>query len=193
MIKLANLFDSQMTSLKNLKTGRASRAIGSAAVLSIALALGACKGKQTQSDTPVESQGTAQTAAPVIEASPMQFDVAGSDSGKIAGLKTVFFAYDKSNLDENAKKDLQANAEWLKKNSGVKLQIEGHCDNRGTIEYNLALGERRANSAKSYMVSLGIPADRLSTISYGEEKPLVQGDNESAWAKNRRANFLPLQ
>jgi peptidoglycan-associated lipoprotein len=163
-------------------------------VVLIALALGACKGKQTQTDTPIENQGAAaQTTTPTIDATPMSFDAAGSDSGKIAGLKTVFFAYDKSVLDETAKKDLQANADWLKKNGNVKLQIEGHCDNRGTIEYNLALGERRANTTKSYLVSLGIPTDRLSTISYGEEKPLVQGDNEAAWAKNRRANFLPLQ
>ncbi len=78
------------------------------------------------------------------------------------------------------------------KYSTVKIQIEGHCDERGTAEYNLALGERRANSAKKYLVSLGIPADRLSTISYGKEMPLDPGHNEEAWAKNRRAHFIIL-
>jgi len=122
----------------------------------------------------------------------MNFDPAGSDSGKINGLETIYFGYDKSNLDSATKKILASNAQWLKTNAKVNLQIEGHCDNRGSIEYNLSLGERRANSVKSYMVSLGIPAARLSVISYGKEKPLVQGDSDSAYAKNRRANFVPL-
>jgi peptidoglycan-associated lipoprotein len=81
----------------------------------------------------------------------------------------------------------------MKKNPNVNVQIEGHCDARGSIEYNIALGERRANAVKNYMTSLGIPGDRLSVISYGKEKPLNQGDSESAYAANRRANFVPLQ
>jgi peptidoglycan-associated lipoprotein len=78
------------------------------------------------------------------------------------------------------------------KHPTVKIQIEGHCDERGTNEYNLALGERRANSAKKYLISLGMPADQISTISYGEEKPLDPGHNEEAWAKNRRGHFIVL-
>ena len=85
---------------------------------------------------------------------------------------------------------LKENAELLKKYPKVKIQIEGHCDERGTNEYNLALGERRANSTKNYLVSLGISPDRISTISYGEEKPLDPGHNEEAWAKNRRAHTI---
>jgi len=80
----------------------------------------------------------------------------------------------------------------LSKNPNLKIQIEGHCDERGTAEYNLALGQRRANSAMKYLISLGIPAGRLSTISYGEEKPLDPAHNDEAWAKNRRGHFVIL-
>lgn len=149
-----------------------------------------CKGKQTQSDQAIETTPAGQTG---IESTPLSFDPMGSDSGKIAGLVTVYFGYDKSSLDADSKKDIATNVEWLKANPNVRVQIEGHCDARGTIEYNVALGERRANAVKAYMVSLGIPADRLSTISYGKEKPLEMGDTEAAWAKNRRANFVPAQ
>jgi peptidoglycan-associated lipoprotein len=150
-----------------------------------------CKGKQSQSDQSIEGLPTGGQAA--IDSSPMAFDPMGSDSGKISGLVTVHFGYDKSSLDSGAKKDIATNVQWMKANASAKVQIEGHCDNRGTIEYNVALGERRANAVKAYMVSMGIPADRLSVISYGKEKPLESGDNEAAWAKNRRANFVPAQ
>ncbi|WP_413558676.1 peptidoglycan-associated lipoprotein Pal [Bdellovibrio sp. HCB209] len=149
-----------------------------------------CKGKQTNSDANISTSPTGNTA---LESTPLSFDPAGSDSGKIDGLVTVHFGYDKSSLDANSKKDIATNVEWMKKNGNVKVQIEGHCDSRGTIEYNVALGERRANAVKAYMVSLGINADRLSTISYGKEKPVATGDSESAWSKNRRANFVPAQ
>lgn len=146
-----------------------------------------CKGKQQQSD--VSGSG----AAPGIDSSALSFDPMGSDSGKINGLKTIFFGYDRANLDESSRADLQANADWMKANSSVRIQIEGHCDNRGTIEYNVALGERRANAVRTYMMGLGIPGERLSIISYGEEKPLVMGDSEESFSKNRRANFVPVQ
>jgi peptidoglycan-associated lipoprotein len=87
---------------------------------------------------------------------------------------------------------LKGNAALLKKYPKVKVQTEGHCDERGTLEYNLALGERRANSTKKYLLSLGIPSDRISTISYGEEKPLDPCHHEEAWAKNRRAHFIVI-
>ncbi len=149
-----------------------------------------CKGKQTQSNQSIE---TIPTGGTNIESTPLSFDPMGSDSGKIAGLVTVHFGYDKSTLDATSRKDIATNVEWMKANPTVRVQIEGHCDSRGTIEYNVALGERRANAVKAYMVSLGIPAERLSTISYGKEKPLEMGDSEAAWAKNRRANFVPAQ
>lgn len=152
----------------------------------------ACKGKQTKSD--VESTPIIiPTAYSSVESTPMSFDAAGSDSGKIPGLETVHFGYDKSSVDAENKRILQGNADWIKKNTTYKVQIEGHCDARGTIEYNLALGERRANAVKAYLVSLGVPAARLSVISYGKEKPVEAGEGEAANAKNRRANFLPVQ
>jgi peptidoglycan-associated lipoprotein len=105
----------------------------------------------------------------------------------------VFFDYDKSTLNAESKRVLQANATWIKAHDNVKIQIEGHCDARGSLEYNLALGERRANSVKSYLTSIGIPGSRIVVISFGKEKPLVNGDSEEAYAKNRRANFVPMQ
>lgn len=102
----------------------------------------------------------------------------------------VYFDFDKYNLKPKAREILADKAYWLKKNPSVKIYIEGHCDERGTNEYNLALGERRANSAKMYLTSLGISPGRLGTISYGEERPIDPSRNEVAWAKNRRAHFV---
>lgn len=124
---------------------------------------------------------------------PLGFDPMGSDSGNIPGLATIHFEYDNFSLSPEARNILSQNAEFLRSNTAINLQIEGHCDARGSIEYNLTLGERRANSVKSYLVSLGIPESRLSILSYGEEKPMNSGDSESAHAANRRANFVPVQ
>ena len=107
-------------------------------------------------------------------------------------LKDIRFDFDKYDIRPQDTEILKENAALLKKYSNVKIQIEGHCDERGTTEYNVALGERRANSTKRYLLSLGISADRLSTISYGEEKPTDPGHTEDAWAKNRRAHFIIL-
>ena len=105
----------------------------------------------------------------------------------------IHFEYDKSRLLQDARRILKENVELLRKdlqkNPGLKLLIDGHCDERGTNEYNLALGERRAFSARDYMISLGIPANILYTKSWGEEKPLDPGQSERAWARNRRAEF----
>lgn len=127
-----------------------------------------------------------------INSKDMNFDPAGSDSGKIQGLETVHFDLDSSSLTSNARQELATNADWIKSHSGVTVQIEGHCDNRGSNEYNLALGERRAKAVKKYMIGLGIDSKRLTVISYGEEKPIDSADSEDAYAKNRRANFVPL-
>jgi peptidoglycan-associated lipoprotein len=107
-------------------------------------------------------------------------------------LKDIYFDFDKYAIRPGDAEILKAIAAVLKKYPSVKIQIEGHCDERGTNEYNLALGERRANSTKDYLLSLGISKDRLSAISYGEERPLDPGHNEEAWAKNRRAHFIIL-
>jgi peptidoglycan-associated lipoprotein len=107
-------------------------------------------------------------------------------------LKDIHFDFDKYDVRREDEEILKENAAFLKKNPRVKIQIEGHCDERGTIEYNLALGERRANNTKQYLISLGIPSDRMLTISYGKEKPLDKGHNDQAWAKNRRAHLIVL-
>ena len=99
----------------------------------------------------------------------------------------VFFGYDSSELDSDALELLQDQVAWLKQNSNVSVTIEGHCDERGTREYNLALGEKRAQAVKNYLIGLGINPDRVSTISYGKERPAVVGSNDGAWAQNRRS------
>lgn len=104
----------------------------------------------------------------------------------------VYFDYDSFLLSDEAKSVLEQKAAWLQEHAAVNTQIEGHCDERGTSVYNLALGERRANAAEQYLRLLGIPAPRLSTISYGEERPGDPGHNEAAWARNRRAHFVIL-
>jgi peptidoglycan-associated lipoprotein len=105
-------------------------------------------------------------------------------------LKPAFFDYDKADLRTDARDVLAANAAWLKSHPTVAFTIEGHCDERGTAQYNLALGDRRANSAKEYLVSLGIDAGRVKTVSYGKERPFATQHDEDAWAKNRRAHFV---
>jgi peptidoglycan-associated lipoprotein len=105
-------------------------------------------------------------------------------------LKDVFFEFDSYDLTADARDILKGNAEWLKGNSSARIEVEGHCDERGTSEYNLALGARRAQSAKDYLISLGISAERVSTISYGEEIPVCTESSESCWRQNRRARFV---
>jgi peptidoglycan-associated lipoprotein len=105
-------------------------------------------------------------------------------------LKEVYFAFDSFDLRPDARATLKTNADWLKANPSTRVEIEGHTDERGTNEYNLALGAKRAQAAKDYLVSLGIPADRLSTISYGEELPVCKELSEDCWQKNRRDRFV---
>ena len=135
-------------------------------------------------------------APPVIPADPavVSSDPLTSASieaiNKDSPLKPVFFAYDSDALDETARNTMTANAEVLKKYASWIITVEGHCDERGTAEYNLALGDRRALAVKNYMVSLGIPAERIKTVSYGSEFPFVPGHDEQAWSQNRRAHFM---
>ncbi len=108
----------------------------------------------------------------------------------LPGLGDVFYDFDRSELREEAVVQLKTNANWMAANAANNVLIEGHCDERGTSEYNLALGQRRANSARDYIVNLGVAPARLKTVSYGEEKPFALGHNEEAWAQNRRAHFV---
>jgi peptidoglycan-associated lipoprotein len=106
------------------------------------------------------------------------------------GMKPVYFDYDKSNIRKDMVASMQVNADFIKKNAKSAIRIEGNCDPRGTNEYNMALGERRALAAKKYLVNLGISAANLTTVSYGEERILVQGQDEAAYAQNRRDDFV---
>ncbi|ACF44363.1 peptidoglycan-associated lipoprotein Pal [Pelodictyon phaeoclathratiforme] len=106
------------------------------------------------------------------------------------GLGDVFYDFDRSELRADAVEQLKTNFNWIQANTEKSVIIEGHCDERGTAEYNLALGQRRANSAKDYIVNLGVAPVRLKTVSFGEEKPFADGSNEEAWAQNRRAHFV---
>lgn len=123
----------------------------------------------------------------VIGAGCQQQRTPRSASG--AKLARVHFDLDRSDIKSEDKPVMESNASWLKKNSDAKVTVEGHCDERGTEEYNIALGNRRADSAKNYLTSLGVNGSRLKTVSYGEEKPLETCHNESCWWKNRRAEF----
>jgi len=109
---------------------------------------------------------------------------------EVSPLEDIFFAFDDYSLTDTAKATLEKNAAWMKNNPNTKVRIEGNCDERGTNEYNMALGERRANSGKKYLSKLGVKEEQLATVSYGEEKPFDPGHNEEAWAKNRRDHFV---
>jgi peptidoglycan-associated lipoprotein len=146
---------------------------------------------------PTASTTTPTPPAPSREPMPPEplpsDDVAGrslDDLNRDSPLRPVFFDLDSSDVDDAGRTILQANAAVLKKYSTWVITIEGHCDERGTAEYNLALGERRAVSARQYLISLGLDAGRLRTVSYGSEFPFDPGHQESAWSRNRRAHFV---
>lgn len=107
-------------------------------------------------------------------------------------IQDVYFDYDKYNIREDSKAVIKNLADLLVKNTAIKVVIEGHCDERGTNEYNLGLGDKRANAVKQYLLSLGVPSKRIETVSYGEEKPVCRESNEDCWSKNRRAHFVLL-
>ncbi len=123
--------------------------------------------------------------------STVDTSVPNQDAGKLnAALEKIYFDFDSYNLSSDARSALQKNMGVIKNSSATVVRIEGNCDERGSAEYNLALGEKRAKSAMQYLVTSGIPAERLSVISYGKERPAVQGNDESAWSKNRRDEFV---
>ena len=178
----------------------------------IALLSGGCANKEAvkgeQAVVPQPQAAKVEAAkpaviAPVQQAQPVeqptivaaQPDLQSAKvSAATAAFETVYFDFDKSDLRQDARDALTRNAGiMLKSMAGVKIQVEGHCDERGSAEYNLALGERRAKSALQYLTTAGVQSGRLSIISYGKEKPAVQGSDESAWAKNRRAEFVVVK
>ncbi|ASQ90807.1 peptidoglycan-associated lipoprotein [Prosthecochloris sp. GSB1] len=112
------------------------------------------------------------------------------EQARSAGFDDVFFEFDSSVLDARANEQLKTNAKWLIEHPDVSCMIEGHCDERGTAEYNIALGERRAEVSKSFLANAGVAASRMETVSYGEERPFDPGHSEAAWSQNRRAHFV---
>ena len=180
---------------------------GAVTLLVVLLALsGACAKKQPPIARPMPPPPPDSTATPPPEPpepvqepggvppEPVPEDsiLSGSidDINRNSPLQPAFFGLDSSEIDATAQRALEHNAEMLKKYPNFQISIEGHADERGTAEYNLALGERRAVSARNYLVSLGISADRVKIVSYGKEFPFDPGHNEEAWAKNRRAHFV---
>ncbi|MBN1474580.1 MAG: peptidoglycan-associated lipoprotein Pal [Syntrophaceae bacterium] len=143
--------------------------------------------------------GCAEKKAVVAEGTAQEQSSAAQDAAKLSAaaaqeaLKDINFDFDRSNIGPEARGIMKANADILLKNSDFNIIVEGHCDERGTSEYNMALGERRAQEAKKYLINLGVDGARMKTISYGEERPLDSGSNEEAWAKNRRAHFRVVQ
>ena len=155
-----------------------------ALVVAVSLALSACSKKTAP---PPQVMDTSSPPTPTEPAEPVSQP--GSPEVQSAQLQDVFFDYDQSSLRGDARRVLDANAAVLKSMEGGVVTLEGHCDERGTVEYNLALGERRARAAKQYLVGLGVSDTQLHTISYGEERAFAPGHDESAWSQNRRVHF----
>ena len=179
---------------------------GVVAVMFILGLAGACAKKQPPVAKPTTPPGSSSDSArppapptPMEEPAPVPPEPVAEDTlasrdidqiNKNSPFQPVFFRFDSSDIDGTGQSALNANAEILKKYPTWVITIEGHTDERGTAEYNLALGERRAVAARTYLVSLGVPADRLRTVSYGKEFPFDPGHDEAAWEKNRRAQFV---
>jgi peptidoglycan-associated lipoprotein len=168
------------------------------------LVLWGCPKKAEVTTSPESQQETAPSVAPAKEepkveqkAEPMKEEVKPEESKEraaaaSAGLQPIHFDFDKSFVRDDARAVMKANAEWLKANPKVRIRIEGNCDERGTKEYNQALGQRRATSAKKYLTDMGISAKRISLISYGKEKPVCSDQTEDCWQKNRRDDFVAV-
>lgn len=165
------------------------RSILTLSVIVLTLTLGSCAGnkKKTTEATDTTEMGKVDDGANNGVALDLNGD---SDSNRAGALKTVYFDYNSASISGTTKDTLDSNAEFLKKNGAVKLQVEGHCDERGSVQFNLALGEKRAKSVRDYLVAQGVASARLSVISLGKEKPVSFGHDEESWSKNRRANFI---
>jgi peptidoglycan-associated lipoprotein len=158
----------------------------------LALLLGGCSSTKDESEDMYGPGGLNESDLEGQSGSSLEQYRRGTLGDSQGPLDDVTFDYDSADLSANAREVLNLDAEWLRANPSAKIEIEGHCDSRGTIEYNLGLGARRANAVRDYLMSLGIPAGRMATISYGKELPLCQEETESCWARNRRAHLAVL-
>lgn len=154
-------------------------------ICSMVLVLASCAG--TKKKTSTSDENNIDTVA--NDGISLQLN-GDSDSGKAGGLKTIYFDYSSSQLTKDSQNDLDKNAEILNANSAVLVQVEGHTDERGSVQFNLSLGEKRAKTIKDYLLGKGISSSRISIISIGKERPVEYGHDESSWSKNRRANFV---
>ena len=196
-----------------------SKILIAAAVVLAMFALTACRTNRKKVEPQPQPQQVTDTAIPDVPAPPERTDTVEAprdfvnDSPEVreevmptdieqlnrwaherGHVRDAFFNYEEATLDAAAQEALQASATWLRGDgAGYNVLIEGHCDERGTEQYNLALGDRRANAAKDYLTTLGINAGRIRTVSYGEERPFETGQSESAWAQNRRAHLVLVQ
>jgi len=160
--------------------------------LCLVVAMSSCSKRDVVQDEPIMSP-TEEDGGALEGGDVGTGDLGAGDMDAGGGaIRTVYFDFDRYNLTSEARRTLEANADWLKANPTATVQIEGHCDERGTTEYNLALGERRANSALNFLTQLGVDGSRLSTISYGEERSANPGHDEVAWSENRRSEFVIL-
>lgn len=169
-----------------------SRKIVTASLLAASLMLGACASKAPKDLPPVPGTGsTTTTPPPAAQAGP----VPGSQEDFLASVMsdTILFETDRYNVDAPDQGILQSQAQWLARYPDKRVTVEGHADERGTRDYNLALGERRANAAKNYLVSVGVDPTRITTVSYGKERPAALGSDEESWARNRRAVTVTVQ
>lgn len=163
-----------------------------ALVATSALALGACSKKAPEELPPPPQDVTTPPPAPGPATGALVPGTQAHFAQQMAGRDTIYFDTDMFNIDAEDQAALAQQAAYLRQYPNIRATIEGHCDERGTREYNLALGERRANAAKNYLASLGVPAERITTVSYGKERPVALGSNEQAWARNRRAVTIVL-
>jgi peptidoglycan-associated lipoprotein len=160
-----------------------------ASLVALALVASGCAKKTTPVQTTPAPPAAPPTTTPTPTTPPPTPATTPAPTAAFSDLATVYFAFDSYALDDATRSTLDRNAKLLRDNDSWTVTIAGHCDERGTIEYNQALGEKRANSVRDYLVAAGVPATRVKTISYGKEMPADDGHDEAAWAKNRRAEF----
>jgi peptidoglycan-associated lipoprotein len=163
-----------------MKRGILNRLVLALGISALVFAVGCSTSKKKEEDGGV----------PTAPAADENTTLGDSDSGRAMGLQTVHFPYDSFLLDEEAKGALKANATILQDKQSLKIQVEGHCDQRGGIQYNIGLGEKRANATRKYLQDVGVASDRMTVISFGKEKLLDTDTTEAAYAKNRRSNFV---
>ncbi len=160
------------------------RKIALPVVMTLLLTLVGCAGSK-------KNMSADEASLDAVNTEGMSFELnSTSDQGSAGGLKTIYFPFNSATLTADTTATLDTNAQVLKDNPTVEVQIEGHCDERGGVQFNLALGEKRAKAVKDYLTSMGVESRRVTIISYGKERPLLQGHDEESWSQNRRGNFV---